>query len=167
MFRPMLLFFIGCFLIAGMSAGQNTIIPVHPPELKKNVVSAAAGGWPMEFYFSLLGNYERLIYQTPRSSFHSIWIRAGAGPWAEFGPTGVNFVSTLSALIGRQSAHLEFGSGVIFTWWSDSKSFHPLVNEKHLAGFLGFRYQKPGGNFVFRTGMGWPEGIFLGLGYCF
>jgi hypothetical protein len=161
-------FFIICYVfIADISLSQKAIIPVSHAELKKNAVSVTAGSWPEEFYFSLLGNYERMIFQLPKSFIHSFWIRVGAGPWAEFGPTGVNYVSTLSALLGRGGAHFEFGSGVLFTYWSDEKEFGPIINERYLAGFLGFRYQKPGGYFVFRTGLGWPEGIYLSLGYCF
>jgi hypothetical protein len=160
--------FIACYIfIANACLIQSAIIPISPPELKKNSLSLTAGAWPGEFYFSLLGNYERMIVMLPKSFVHSFWFRVGAGPWAGWGPTGMNYVSTLSALMGRGAAHFEIGSGVLFSYWSDEKEFHPIVNDRYIAGFLGFRYQKPGGSFVFRTGLGWPEGIYLSLGYCF
>jgi len=108
-----------------------------------------------------------MIFQLPKSSFHSFWIRIGAGPWVGWGSTGINYVSTLSALLGRRSAHFEFGSGVLVTYWSQEKKLKPIINERYIAGFGGFRFQKPTGNFVFRTGLGWPDGIYLSLGYCF
>ena len=162
-------FFLICYIfITDISLSQEAIIPVsHPSELKRNAFSMTPGIWPGEFYFSLLGNYERMIYRLPKSFIHSFWIRAGLGPWAAWGPKGVNYVSTISALMGRGSTHFEIGSGVLFTYWSDEKEFRPIVNERYLSGFTGFRYQKPGGSFVFRTGLGWPDGIYISLGYCF
>ena len=35
------------------------------------------------------------------------------------------------------------------------------------AGAIGYRFQKPGGKFVFRTGIGFPESLYLSLGLCF
>ncbi len=32
---------------------------------------------------------------------------------------------------------------------------------------LGYRYQEPGGDFVFRIGMGFPVLVHLGLGFAF
>lgn len=168
MFKPKVFFTVCCILIADVSLSQKTEIKIVSAELRKNVVSATAGSWlPAEFYFSLLGNYERMILQLPKTFINSFWIRVGAGPWAGWGPTGMNYVTTLSAIMGRGSAHFEIGSGVLFTYWSDKKKFDPIMNERYLAGILGFRYQKPGGSFTFRTGLGWPEGIYLSLGYCF
>lgn len=168
MFRFQVFFIVIFIFIAGICLGQKTIIPPGNCDLKKNAVSVTGGTWlPVEFYFSFLGNYERMIFHLPESFIHSIWIRVGAGPWAGWGPTGMNYVSTVSALMGRGSAHFEFGPGVLFTYWSDEKQFKPIINERYLAGFLGFRYQKPQGNFLFRTGLGWPDGIYLSLGYCF
>ena len=31
----------------------------------------------------------------------------------------------------------------------------------------GYRFQKPKGGLVFRTGIGYPEGVYLSLGYAF
>jgi hypothetical protein len=168
MFKLKIIFILCYIFIADVSLSQRAIIQKSsPPDLKKNVFAITAGGSPEEFYFCLLGNYERMIVKLPKSFIHSFWFRVGAGPWAEFGPTGMNYVSTLSLLMGRGAVHAEIGSGVLFSYWSDEKEFRPIVNNSHIAGFLGFRYQKPGGSFVLKTGLGWPEGIYLGLGYCF
>jgi len=167
MFKLRIVHVLLFILFAGTSSGQRANTPKSAPELKKNSFSVSAGGWPGEFYFSLTGNYERMIVKLPKSFVHSFWFRVGGGPWAGWGPTGINYVSTLSALMGRGAVHAELGSGVLFSYWSDEKEFHPIVNDRYIAGFLGFRYQKPGGSFVFRTGLGWPEGLYLSLGYCF
>ncbi|MCJ7446209.1 MAG: hypothetical protein MUO72_00800 [Bacteroidales bacterium] len=140
---------------------------INPIGIKKNVIYGTLGVYIEESYGTLLGNYERMVFQLPNSFVQSFWLRIGAGPWAWWTADGMNYVSTLSVLMGRRSAHLEIGSGVLFTYDSDEKRFHPLVNDSHLAGNLGFRFQKPGGLLVFRTGIGWPEFMYLSLGICF
>jgi len=135
--------------------------------LKKNAIYATLGVYVGEFYVTFLGNYERLILQFPRSFVQSMWIRVGAGPWAWWSSNGWNYTSTLSVLTGRKNTHLELGSGVLFSYNSYNKKFEPLAGNSHLAGNLGFRFQKPGGSFIFRTGIGWPEFMYLSFGICF
>ena len=161
--------FILCFIFF-ISIGycQEIKSDISPIGLKKNVIYGTLGVEIEETYYSLMGNYERMILELPNSFFNSFWVRIGAGPWAAFDANGgINYVSTLSAVMGRRSAHLEIGSGVLFTYDSGEKRFHPLVNDRYLAGNLGFRFQRPGGEFVFRTGIGWPEFMYLSLGFCF
>lgn len=165
-FRFRLLFIICFVLTVGTAFSQKQGIAVS--ELRKNAIYATGGtALPMDLYFSLMGNYERMIMTFPKGGLHSLWVRAGGGPWVAWGSSGVNYVSTISALFCRRSAHIETGPGVIFTYWPGERGFHPIVNNRHIAGFLGFRYQKPGDYFVFRTGLGWPEGFYASLGVCF
>ncbi len=35
------------------------------------------------------------------------------------------------------------------------------------VGSLGYRFQKPEGGILFRTGLGYPEGVFIGIGVGF
>jgi hypothetical protein len=159
---------LACLLLfEGITAGQDHESSGDGPGLNKNVIYGTAGFYPESLYSNILINYERMLFRIPGSFFQSFWLRAGAGPWVAWGNKGSNYVSTLSVLMGRQGAHLEIGSGVVFTYNSYIDEFHPIVNDRHLAGFFGFRHQKPGGNFILRTGIGWPEGIYLSLGYCF
>lgn len=147
--------------------GQGDKSDISSIGLKKNVIYATLGVYPGESYGTLLGNYERMIIQFPNSFVNSLWVRVGAGPWVWWTGKGTNYVSTISVITGRKGSHLEAGAGVLFTYDSYRGSFHPLINNRHLAGNIGFRFQKPGGFFVFRTGIGWPEFIYLSLGFCF
>jgi hypothetical protein len=161
--------FILCFtffVYIGYSQGRKS--ELSSVRLKKNVIYGTLGVDIEDVYITFLGNYEHMIFELPGSFFNSFWIRISAGPWAAFDSDGgINYVSTLSAVMGKRSAHLESGAGVLFTYNSSTKRFHPLVNDRHLAGNLGFRFQRPGGYFVFRTGIGWPEFMYLSLGFCF
>ena len=135
--------------------------------LKKNAIYGTLGVEFGEFYGTFLANYDRQLFHLPNSFIHSMWLRVGAGPYVQWTAKGVNYVSTLSAVIGRTSNHLEIGSGVLLTYNINEKRFHPLVHNSHLATNLGYRFQKPGGNYIFRAGIGWPEFIYLSFGICF
>ena len=161
--------FILCFIfIISIGYSQETKSDISSIGLKKNVIYGTLGVIIDDTYFTFLGNYEHMIFELPNSFFHSFWIRIGAGPWVAFDANGgTNYVSTLSTVMGKRSTHLEIGAGVLFTYDKGIKRFHPIVDDRHLAGNLGFRFQKPGGQFVFRTGIGWPEFMYLSLGLCF
>ena len=139
----------------------------EPEGLKKNSIYGTAGIYIDDMYGNITGNYERMIFEFPRSFFHAIQLRAGAGPWVASGNEGINYFSVLSLMMGRSSSHLETGMGVLFTYNTRDKEWHPIVRDRHIAGNLGYRYQKPGGIFIFRAGLGWPEGFYLSLGFCF
>ena|SRR5665647_1390401 len=145
--------------------GNNSNI--DSTSFKKNVINVSLGVDPSEFYGTLMGNYERMIVHFPKSFVNSLWVRVGAGPWVWWSGKGTNFVSTISILTGRKGAHIETGVGILFTYDSRINDFHPLVHNRYLAGNIGFRFQKPDGVFVFRTGIGWPEFLYLSSGFCF
>jgi hypothetical protein len=162
-----ILLILSVIFIVNNGYGQGYKSDIKPIGLKKNVIYATLGVDPGEFYGTLLGNYERMVIQFQNPFVNSLWVRVGAGPWVWWTGKGTNYVATISALTGRKGSHLETGAGVLFTYDSDRRSFHPLINDRHLAGNIGFRFQKPEGLFVLRTGIGWPEFIYLSLGFCF
>jgi hypothetical protein len=135
--------------------------------LKRNSVYGTAGILIEDMYGNITANYERILFTFPKSFVQAIQLRAGAGPWVAWMSDGVNFFSVMSLLMGKSNSHLETGMGVIFTYHPDTDIWAPIVNDRHIAGNIGYRYQKPGGWFVFRTGLGWPEGMYLSFGYCF
>jgi hypothetical protein len=135
--------------------------------LKKNSVYGTAGILVEDMYGNITVNYERNLVEFPKSFIHAIQLRAGAGPWVAWMSDGVNFFSVMSVLMGKGNSHIETGMGVLFTYHPDTKIWAPIVNDRHIAGNIGYRYQKPGSWFVFRSGLGWPEGIYLSVGCCF
>jgi len=147
------------------SQGLNT--DINSNKLNKNVIYATLGVYPGEFYGTLMGNYERMIIEFPTTFISSLWVRVGAGPWVWWTGNGTNYVSTISLLTGRKGVHMETGLGALLTYNPESKNFRHLIRDRYLAGNIGFRFQKPGGKFVFRTGIGWPEFLYLSLGYSF
>ena len=151
------------FAFPGFSQKQNP----GTEGLMKNSVYGTGGVWPEEMYGNVTINYERMLFEFPASFFQAINVRSGAGPWVAWLAEGINCFSVISLVTGRRGSHFETGMGVVFTYWTESKDWDPIVNDSHFAGNLGYRFQKPGGSFVFRTGLGWPEGFYLSLGFCF
>jgi hypothetical protein len=135
--------------------------------LRKNSLYITAGIYPEGMYGNITGNYERVVHEFPKSFFQAFQLRVGAGPWVAWMSDGINFFSVGSLLMGRSGSHLETGMGVLFTYYPDKKEWGPIVNDRHIAGNLGYRFQRPGGGFLFRAGLGWPEGFYVSLGYCF
>jgi hypothetical protein len=83
-------------------------------------------------------------------------------------------------LIGRKSNHLEFNAGGMFffdkyNYYGDQEyGYDPYKDEKSDFLYLfptfnlGYRYQKPGGKFVFRLGTGNRVNMFyIGFGFTF
>jgi hypothetical protein len=154
------------FFLSPLFSQENN--PENPTSgFMKNALYGTAGIDFGEFYTTFLVNYERVVYTVPSSFIQSINLRIGAGPWVWWSGNGMNYVSVISLMTGRKKVHAEIGAGLVFSYDSDQDRFHPLIRDRYAAGNLGFRYQKPGGSFVFRTGIGWPEFLYLSLGFCF
>ncbi|MFK7934681.1 MAG: hypothetical protein AB8G22_14310, partial [Saprospiraceae bacterium] len=150
-----------------------------PPQLKPNVVYGTLG------LAAKNGNYERMIGAAKGEQlFTSYWAKVGYGTWVEpFGGEGRNFLFALTALTGARKGHLELSFGLtslfdklgydigvrnfmsqnpraeLQIFKSDYRSVKP-------AGALGFRFQKPAGDFLFRAGVGFPEYIYVSAGFC-
>lgn len=126
----------------------------------KNIGSLSFGLGPI--YVIAMANYERMILNYSEKRNYSLWFRGGAGFWEWWEETGVNGMASLCMVTGRKKSHFEGSLGVVYSSWfaSGSKTFLP-------AGTLGYRYQKPEGHLMFRTGVGWPEAAYVGVGYCF
>ena len=139
-------------------------------------------------YLELLGsggvfslNYERLVRER-------VALRVGAGTWEGddmfgAGTTSVTTVPvTVSILRGADRHHLEAGGGILLGRKSFESSFGEPAESTSvfaLSGIIGYRYQQPGGGFLFRStftpllGFGSDEdaypdkGIFPSVGVSF
>nr|WKN38260.1 hypothetical protein K4G66_06040 [Tunicatimonas sp. TK19036] len=149
--------------------------------LKKNVVHISAGFVPLRGAYNL--NYERMIAELSKSFINSILLRVGGGEWGAWAVGGSHLVGGVSILTGSRKGHVEFNAGL--TRLYDRLGYEGHIESNLLfnnneppppksqfvyyypAGALGYRYQKPGGHFVFRTGIGYPETIYIGFGAAF
>lgn len=132
--------------------------------------------------FTLSGNYERILWQNPNRSLRALTLRVGVGKnwmetWFLIGNVKYElrtYTGMLGFLVGKRGSNFDFGMGAtvldgttlttsIFSY-TETKGQYQDVN---LAMNLGYRYQKPGDNFIFRCGLGWPDGLYVSLGLSF
>jgi hypothetical protein len=114
-------------------------------------------------------SYERYVFST-KSKNLSFFARANAGAWGSFGGEGSYITASLQGLLGKNKSHLEFGGGLVAV--TDGQLFFSSENYNVTtqilpAASVGYRYQKPEGGFVFRTGIGILDGVYLSFGYAF
>jgi hypothetical protein len=149
--------------------------------LKKNAFYIN-GGTLGESYSYFNGNYERMIWGNKNPVIQSLFVRLGIGKYkgwvmgslfssSELKAT--TYLTTVGGLIGKKNSFFEFGLGAMYSdgietntsGWSrtvrtyEYHEFLPVFN-------CGYRFQKPGGYFIFRTGLGFPEVYYLSLGFC-
>ena len=114
--------------------------------------------------FELNINYERNIFQSPKS--HSN-LRLGFGYGMFFTAGEGTYINpAFIHLIGEKSSHLEIDLGVKYMLTNsieDADFSDTFITDI----FLGYRYQKPSGGFMFRFGLNYPTLINLGVGYNF
>jgi hypothetical protein len=110
-------------------------------------------------------NYERNIIQWSKSYTN---MRIGIGLFNDLQGGGKQGLATLVHLFGKKKSHLELNLGIRYfvnsknNLWPKSKYFYRDI-------FVGYRYEKPDGNFVFRIGYINPHAaaIAIGLGFKF
>ncbi|WP_018478449.1 hypothetical protein [Pontibacter roseus] len=159
--------------------GQDTNATSEAPGLKKNAVHATLGtiGLMGAYTFS----YDRNVIEFDKGVLQGIWARAGAGGWASWTSGGPYQSVTVGVLTGRKSSHVEFHAGAarmfdrsayddekdLRDYYADPKPAKSEFTDIRAVGSLGYRYQKPGGHFLFRVGAGFPETAYVGLGIAF
>lgn len=128
-------------------------------DYKKNLIYGTAGF--VFVYGTAIINYERILAESPRF-FSILGARFGTGRWLYWDDEGFNYFATLQAATGHKKGHFEIGGGFALTDISHSSRslFLPCGN-------IGYRFQKPGGNFVLKTGVGWPESVYFSAGVSF
>lgn len=133
-------------------------------------------------------NYERQLYVNKTKLFKSVGIRAGGGYWSTWGSTGPHFILTPTFLSGTGKHHFESSIGVTALYDKLSydisvSNYNYVVGTGNLdnevppsifdyigiypAGTLGYRFQKPEGRFIFRTGAGFPDVVYVSFGVVF
>jgi hypothetical protein len=149
-------------------------------KIQSNTINFSAGFYPIWGVLSF--NYERKIKEMHTGFFKTYYIKGSGGKWSTFGGDGIHTGIGLSGLTGRKSNHFEMHIGI--TSIIQTERYHrekdnpdnfpnqqPVLLKNYIgfwpAGTLGYRFQKPGKPFLFRTGIGFPEAVYLGLGMAF
>lgn len=108
-------------------------------------------------------SYERIVINPDNSLNASLWFKLDVGAVYSgklFSYYGAGFTLLTS---GKENNHVEFNGGLSY--------FDEIVSNNDdtaLPNFaVGYRYQRPGGELVFRTGLGFPDGLYASFGYAF
>ncbi len=145
-------------LVTTLCFSQEHTTDTVKHKIRKSSIYATFGGFP--FYTTGLGNYEIMLAENP-AFFKTSGFRFGAGVFRSYKGSGKAALVTFTALSGSENNHFEFGIGATYMHFDDDKD---IVAP---AGNAGYRFQKPNGKFIFRTGMGFPEAVYASLGFCF
>jgi hypothetical protein len=172
------------FLLLGMNF-LNARTNFHPPDslrnnLKPNAIGVSTGFFPIYVAWNLY--YERRIFYSEQYLFKTFYLRASGGTWEALSPYGHHAGLSICGLtgIGKHHFELRFGATAIIETgrYKNEKKYpynfpnqQPVLLKNYLllwpSGSMGYRFQKPGGHFIFRTGAGYPEAIYVGLGLAF
>ncbi len=153
--------FISLFLLfLNNNAYSQDIKGQADAELNKNAVYGNIGSAVL--YWTTTGYYERLIKQNMGGNSNiSSFAKIGFGGYATWGIGGNFLLAQIGLLTGAKRHHFEISAGPNSYLNGDLKGF------RFYSALMGYRIQKPGGNFIFRTGIGLPEALYLGLGVSF
>ncbi|MCK5846772.1 MAG: hypothetical protein KAG84_04980 [Bacteroidales bacterium] len=106
-------------------------------------------------------NYERTIYSNKNSVIKHLMLKASGGAFTYYSFKHLS-LSTV-ALLSKSDYYLEVGFGIgyfIYLNPSLEGGLLPLAN-------IGYRYQISEGGFLYRIGISFPEGLYVGAGYNF
>ena len=172
------IFVLGSTLGSGLFGQAEDSITRAP----KNVMYASAGN--LVHYFTSNVNYERLLTTSDEKIHGSYYLHVGYGGFATWGVSGRTTDLSVKWLWGQRRSHFELGLGLVNFF--DKEGYNIGVSNANYpspgtspepsrfaymfivpAGTIGYRYQKPEGGLVFRTGIASPDGIYLSAGYAF
>lgn len=144
-------------------------------KVKKNVIQGSVG--TIYFFSGAQLNYERQLIQFEENTVSGLWANVGIGAWGVIHASGPFQHLSASLLSGNNNNHFEltFGLSRYKTNVStpiDGGFSNPQPNKPSNADFtpigsMGYRFQKPGGGFVFRCGIAYPPTPYIGIGASF
>ncbi len=129
---------------------------VREKELKRNAIYGTVGN--LIVWLSATGYYERIISQKNNLA---TFIKVGFGYVDNYGVGSPYLLAQYGILTGSKKHHFELGAGPNLFLGDNSTDDFPL------SATLGWRRQKPGGNFLLRAGVSFPEAIYFGFGVAF
>lgn len=112
-----------------------------------------------ESWFTANAYYERMFQKNEKKSNISTFVKVGIGSMVYWEDASSYILGQYGILTGVKKHHLEASAGFVKSL--DEYYIFPL------SGSIGYRIQKPNGHFIFRTGVGWPEALYFGLGVSF
>lgn len=135
--------------------------------VNKNAIYGSVGTF-LFLHYTATAYYERII---KLDANFSTFAKVGMGRFLHLGGDGGYSIFQIGLLSGLKNHHLELGAGVGFNWpkfgHGDVILEFPSTRKIGWTANIGWRFQKPQGNFIFRMGASFPEAIYIGVGVPF
>jgi len=157
-----LLFLCLCLIMVNSISAQEESLKNAESLISKNAIYGSVG--TAGVYFSATGYYERMFLGKNEKAKNAFFARAGYGGVASWGGNGSYLLVQGGILTNAKGkSHFEGALGLVFfseEVYTDSSNTKPSVS-------AGYRNQKPGKSFIFRAGAGYPEALYVGVGFSF
>jgi hypothetical protein len=128
------------------------------PSFRKNGLSGSLGF--AGIVATATSNYERILTQSLDKGITATFAKVGLGTYGGWVDSGSYLYLQYGFLTGKNANHLEVSAGPNFNL-NNAEDMLPV------AFNIGYRLQKPGKGFMLRTGVAFPETLYLGLGWSF
>lgn len=126
-------------------------------KMYNNSLNLSVGpGGILVFFIPAAIYYERMFQGKLFGPKISSIVDVGVGYATYWGDKGPFYMARYGVLIGNKKPHLEVKAGGVIVY-----------NELFPSFSIGYRSQKPQSNFIFRTGVGWPETLYVSWGVSF
>lgn len=130
-------------------------------DLNKNSLNISLGpGGILALFLPAHVSYERLYQGKVFGSKNSSILDFGIGGAAHWGGASPFLISRFGILTGSGHRHFEAKAGVCVFWDGDFEGVFP-------SAAIGYRKQKPDSRFIFRTGIGFPDALYISWGISF
>lgn len=143
---------------------------INSPAYTKNAIHVSAGTW--FFYGEWNVNYERIFTKLDNTKSDTyVGGQFGFGVSESFSH-GTHYTPTAKVVLlsGNSRSHFEFNGGASI----NLLEMDGALPQGHVVSIytptfsIGYRFQNmTNSRFVFRTGVGWPTGLYLGCGINF
>lgn len=159
--------------MVNMNKISATMLLFFPTLFFNNYINAQENGNPAIIHlrnnininislFDYTINYERNIIQRPKSYTN---FRMGFGVFYLSSMKGYHFNPSWVHLTGKKNNHLELNLG--FKYVIEEGSHDSFFNSLLPDIFAGYRYERPSGRFIFRTGINLFTLYNIGIGFKF
>ncbi|PVY41781.1 hypothetical protein [Pontibacter virosus] len=146
---------------------------------RKNAILATMGTVGLMGAYNL--SFERMLLASKEGSIQGLWTKAGVGGWGVWSTGGPYQSLMLGTMTGKRNSHLELNGGLarmfnktgydhaedMSTYFSEPQPLKSDYIHIRIVGAVGYRFQKPTSRFLFRSGVGYPETLYLGIGAAF
>ena len=153
----LIIFFL---IIHNLSSAQDNEV-LKQKQNPKNAIYATFGTF---LFVNTIGiAYERNLLFRENAFLQSLWLK-GRTTYMEDFDDDVNVYTDISTvfLLGKKKASFELGLGMGLIYFPGNSQFLPAPSFS-----AGYRYHKPGGGLILRTGLGYPDALYLSIGAAF